>query len=155
MILAFVLSIGVLGVAQETSTDEQAILANVDKWVEAWNQGDAKAIVSLYTADADYVRPTGDTFKGQQEIEDCITELMTNPYKGSKLAVETTSVRFIKPDLAVGDSTYEFTDVPEVEGQKPPTSGMATSVMVKQGDQWLIVAHRVRVPTLPPGSAPE
>ncbi|MFQ5789721.1 MAG: SgcJ/EcaC family oxidoreductase, partial [Acidobacteriota bacterium] len=93
---------------------------------------------------------SGEAAKGQAAIEEILAGFLSGPYKGAQLTVETTSIRFIKPHLAVSDSRWEVSDVPEAEGEQPPTKGLSTTVLVKEDDQWKLAAHRSRVPFSPP-----
>ena len=71
-------------------------------------------------------------------------------FSGSKISIESQAVHFVKPDLAVADSVWEFSDLPKADGPAPPSKGQATVVAAKQADgQWKIVAHRSRIPQSP------
>jgi uncharacterized protein (TIGR02246 family) len=79
-------------------------------------------------------------------------DLMSTMFEGTKISIQMTATRFVKPDLAVGDSAWEITGLPEMEGETPPSKGTSTVVAVKQDGQWLITSHRSRVPAAPPGT---
>lgn len=136
--------------AQEVSEDQKNIDRLATQWADAWNSQDIKAIAGLYTFDADYIAFTGEAFKGREAIEQTFAELSSGIFKGTKITIEMTGIHFIKPDLAVGDSSWALTDLPETEGETP-TTGTSTVVVTKQDDQWLIAAHRSRIPAAPPG----
>jgi uncharacterized protein (TIGR02246 family) len=153
VLAALVLAAGFAAVvvAQEASGDEEAVRALADQWQDAWNAGDMDAIGALYTDDADYVNVFGESAKGREEIQASFSETST-AYKGAKISIETTSVQFIEPDVAVSDSVWEMTGLPE--GTEAPSKGQSTAVVVKKDGDWKIVAHRARVPA-PPLLAPE
>jgi uncharacterized protein (TIGR02246 family) len=136
----------------QSTEDQEAISAIAPQWAEAWNRGDAKAIGDMYTDDADYVEMTGQSFKGREAIEAAFADMMATMFEGTKISIEMTATRFIKPDLAVGDSNWEITGLPETEGEAPPSKGTATVVAVKQDGKWLITSHRSRIPVAAPGS---
>ena len=138
--------------AQESTEDQEAVNALAPQWAEAWNRGDAKAIGDMYTDEADYIETTGQAFKGREAIVTAVAEMMSTMCEGTEISIEMTSTRFIKPDLVVGDSNWEITGLPEAEGEAPPSKGTATVVAVKQDGQWLITAHRSRIPAAAPGS---
>ena len=155
VILAFAGGFGALIFAQDTSADEEAVNMIAQKWAEAWNTGDMKAVAGLYTTDADYIGFTGEAVKSREEIEKTFTEMSSAAFKGAKISIQEPSIRFIKPDLAITDNTWEITDLPETEGEPPPASGLSTTVSVKQDGQWLIAVHRTRVPPAPPSTSQE
>ena len=136
--------------AQDASDDEEAVKSIAATWVEAWNAGDMKAVGDLYTDDSDYVDLFGQSLKGRTDIEASFSEVKSATYEGAKLSIETKAVHFVKSDLAVSDTVWEVSDLPEAEGPAPPSKGQATIVVQKQADgQWKIVAHRTRVPQSP------
>ncbi len=140
--------------AQESTEDQEAVSALAPQWAEAWNRGDAKAIGDMYTDDADYIEMTGQAFKGRAAIETAFADMMATMFEGTKISIEMTATRFIKPDLVVGDSNWEITGLPEMEGEAPPSNGTSTIVAVKQDGQWLITSHRSRILAAAPGSDP-
>ncbi|MGD8895391.1 MAG: SgcJ/EcaC family oxidoreductase [Acidobacteriota bacterium] len=138
-----------LVVAQETTDEEAALKAVGSQWADAWNAGDMTAVGALYAEDADYVNFFGQSFKGREQIEASFAEVHEGVYKGSKISIETTAVRLVKPDVAISDSAWEMTGLPEVEGPAMPSKGLSTAVMVKQDGEWKIAAHRTRVAAAP------
>ena len=139
-----------IALAQDVEADEKAIKATVDQWVAGWDGGDIAAVAALYAEAADYVDLYGQRHEGRAAIQKAFTDVNAGPYKGTKLKLTTISVRFVTPTLAVSDSKWEMTEMPETEGEAAPAKGLSTAVMVKQGEQWLITAHRSRVPFTPP-----
>ncbi len=140
--------------AQESTEDQEAVSALATQWAEAWNRGDTQAIGDMYTDDADYIDTAGQAFKGREAIEASFAELMSTVFEGTKISIQMSASRFIKPDLVVGDSNWEITGLPEVEGEAPPSKGITTIVAVKQDGEWLITSHRSRILVAAPGSDP-
>jgi uncharacterized protein (TIGR02246 family) len=127
------------------ASDEDGVKAIGQAWAEAWNAGDMDAVAALYADGADYVSFFGDTFSGVPAIQAAFAETHSAAYKGSKIEIETVAVTFVKPDIAISDSTWKLTGIP-AGGPPLPTEGQSTAVAVKQGDTWKIAAHRARVP---------
>ena len=148
-VLALATGVAGLVAAQETSDEEAAVKMVASQWADAWDAGDLTAIGALYTEDADYVNFYGQSVSGRAQIEASFSEVHATVYKGSKIAIETTAVRLVKPDVAISDSVWEMTGVAEGEGPKIPTKGGSTAVMVKQDGEWKIAAHRTRVAAAP------
>jgi uncharacterized protein (TIGR02246 family) len=148
-VMALAASFGITALSQDTAAEAEAIEMQATKYEEGWNNGDVQAAASIYAPDADIIDFMGRSYKGREEIEKSIAEVLTM-YEGSQIKLERTSIRFIKPDLAVWDGTWELTGVPEVEGPAPPTKGLSTVVAVKQEGQWLIAYGLSNVPPQPP-----
>jgi uncharacterized protein (TIGR02246 family) len=149
------LAVGTRALSQDMSAEEKAVDAVAQRWAEAWDKGDLKAVSALYTADADFTDISGKLSKGPAEIEKALAQLRTTMYEGSKLTIQRTAIRFLKPSLAVVDGSWELSGAPKTEGPAPPSKGTYTTVMVKQDDQWLLAAHRSRIPFSPPATSPQ
>jgi uncharacterized protein (TIGR02246 family) len=149
VVLALATGVAGLAVAQEATDDEAAVKMVASQWADAWNAGDMKAVGALYAEGADYVNFFGESVAGPEQIEASFAEVHATVYKGSKIAIETTAVRLVKPDVAISDTAWEMTGLPEVEGPKVPSKGGSTAVMVKQDGEWKITAHRTRVAAAP------
>ena len=145
---AAALAVLVLAVAlapAASAGDEDGVKAIGSAWAEAWNAGDMDAVAALYAEGADYVNFFGETFSGVPAIQAAFAEINSTVYEGTKIEVETVAVSFIKPDVAITDSEWKLTGIPD--GAPPlPTAGQSTVVAVKEGDAWKIAAHRARVP---------
>ena len=54
------------GIGQpKTETDEQAIVAVIDRFVDAWNRHDAKAFAAVFAEDADFTNWRGTGASGR------------------------------------------------------------------------------------------
>jgi uncharacterized protein (TIGR02246 family) len=138
---------------QGTPADEAAIRKIADQFALAWGKGDAKSLAALYTTDADYVSSTGLMAKGRAEIEKAYITQLSGVYKGTTLKNAITNVRFLKPDVAITNGTFEVTGLRGPDGKEaPPRKGININVLVKQNGQWLITALRAWVPASPAGS---
>jgi uncharacterized protein (TIGR02246 family) len=97
--------------------------------------------------DADYVGSTGVTANGRAEIEKAYVTQLSGVYKGTTLKAAVTNVRFLKPDVAIANGTFEVAGVRGSDGREAsPRKGMSTSILVKQNGQWLITALRAWLP---------
>ena len=157
MILTAGFALTVMGapaLGQGTPADEAAIMRVAEQFPPAWAKSDAKALAALYTADADYVSSTGLMARGRAEIEKAYITQMSGAYKGTSLKNATTNIRFLKPDIAITNGTFEVTGLRGPGGQEAaPRKGINTSILVKQNGQWLITALRAWIPPSPPGQA--
>jgi uncharacterized protein (TIGR02246 family) len=138
----------------QSAADETAIRKVTEQFAPAWAKGDDKSLGALYTADADYVSSTGLVAKGRTEIEKAYATQFTGVYKGTSLKAGVTNVRFLKPDVAIVNGTFEVSGMRGSDGKEvPPRNGISTSVVVKQNGQWLITALRAWIPPAAPARA--
>jgi uncharacterized protein (TIGR02246 family) len=133
--------------AAGTPPDEKAMAERSKSLIDAFNRGDAKALAEFWTPDGDYMDELGQLYKGRKAIEDSFVKLFAAG-KGAKLHVYRTSLRFVRPDLAIGDGLFEVAP----PNGAPPTAARYTSVQVLQDGKWLIASLREAVAT-PPNSA--
>ena len=82
------------------AADEKAIRATADEFVKAFNSGDAKAIGTEWSVDAEYVDELGELHRGRASIEDYYAKLLKE-HKGATIAVKIESIRFLGPDVAI------------------------------------------------------
>lgn len=124
-------------------TDEELLHQLAADFVTAWNAADATAVAALWTEDGDTLNQTGH-HKGRAAVEESYRQSFEGPFKGTTVAVETTSVRFLQPDVAIADGTYAISGFPE--GVDVPGAGLWTNVNLKVDGQWLIACSRPMVP---------
>jgi uncharacterized protein (TIGR02246 family) len=134
-------------------SDEDMIKERVDAFVAAWSNGDAEAIGVLFTEGADLIGPVGDRHHGRDAIVARYSELFQTMYQGAKVSISMTSTRFLKPDVAVVDGSFEITGMKSADGaEMPPMTGLYTNVTVKQDGSWLIHCSRPMVPVKESGT---
>jgi uncharacterized protein (TIGR02246 family) len=128
------------------SADEEALQKRAESFVATFNKGDAKALASFFTHDADIVDPEGRQIQGRKAIEETYTKLFDQT-KGAKLFIRINAVRIAKPDLAFEDGTTEM-----VSPQAPPSAARYSVVYVKQDGQWYLASVREAI-AVPPNNA--
>ena len=125
--------------------DEAALRALMQSLAGCWASGDAKAYANLFTAEANYVAFDGVLQKGRAAIAAAHEPLFEKWLKGSRVAGEITSMRFLSPNVAliyaVGNTI--------LAGQSAPAANRAsiqTLVAVKRDGAWRFTAfHNTRV----------
>jgi uncharacterized protein (TIGR02246 family) len=128
-------------------SDEDMIRARTDEFELAVSNGDAKAIGALFVENSDLVDQAGTMHHGRAAIEERYQKLFEGPYKGAQANLEITSVRFVRPDIAIIDGTYELAGMKSAEGQDlPALKGMYTNVSVKENGQWMLHCSRPMLP---------
>jgi uncharacterized protein (TIGR02246 family) len=125
--------------AEDTANDKDkaAIAKNAEAFVEAFHNGDAKAVAAFWAPDGDYTDQTGRRLKGREAIEKAFKELFAEN-KGLKLRIDSASLRFLTADVAVEDGV---TAVLSPDGG-PPSRARYTTVHVKKDGQWLLGSVR-------------
>lgn len=117
----------------QPSADEAAIRAAVEAYVNAFNKSDAKALAALWSPEAVYINPiSGEQAIGREAIEEQFSAIFTGA-KGSKLAAQTDSVRFVSPNVAVEQGTATV-----VRPDESPEESQYTAVYVKRDGKWLL-----------------
>jgi uncharacterized protein (TIGR02246 family) len=128
-------------VAQHAESDqEEPVRRLIQKYVDAREASDPKAIEALFTIDADQLVSDGTWRKGRDElVRGMLESSKKNPAKRT-IAIE--SVRLLAPDVALADGRYT---------QKARDGGndrvMWTAITLKRGaDGWRIAAIRNMLP---------
>jgi uncharacterized protein (TIGR02246 family) len=116
---------------------KEAIGKNGEAFIEAFHKGDAKALAAFWTEDGDYTDQAGRHMKGREAIEKAFEGFFAEN-KDLKLRINSTSLRFVTPDVAVEDGTTEV--IPPDGG--PPSRARYTIVHVQKDGKWLLSSVR-------------
>ena len=125
--------------------DEAALQKKAEAFVEAFHKGDAQALAAFWTPDGDYTDQTGRQLKGREAIAKAFQELFTE-HKDLKLRIDSTSLRFLTPDVAIEDGT---TEVFSPDG--PPSRVRFATVHVRKDGNWYLGSVR-DAPFTPPSN---
>jgi uncharacterized protein (TIGR02246 family) len=132
-LLVSVTSLGTTVLGQEKAED--VIRATLQTYATAWNAGDAHGIADLYTTDADYTGYGSVMTRGRADIEKRYSELLAGVFAGTQVEVDVSSLRFIKPDVAIVDGSLNLTaNAPD--GTPQVSKGLFIAIMTQDGDQW-------------------
>jgi uncharacterized protein (TIGR02246 family) len=120
--------------------DEVGVNAVVQGFEDTWNRHDMDAFGKLFAADADFVNVRGVRWVGREEITKGHAAAHATISKTSTLKIETTTVRFLKPDIATTRTVCTLTGQVSPNGQVAPTrTTILTHVLVRADRHWLIV----------------
>jgi uncharacterized protein (TIGR02246 family) len=119
--------------ASGKAEDKAAIQKNGAIFVEAFQKGDAKAIAALWTTDGEYTDQTGRHIKGRDNLEKAFESFFAEN-KGLRARIESESIRFITPDVAIEKGISE---VLSPDGS-PPSRARYANVHVKKDGQWFL-----------------
>lgn len=129
------------------AADEAPIRAIIAEQVRAWNAGDARAFSASFAEDGSFTNIRGTVFYGHRAFEDRHAEIFRGFFKGSKLAMSASRIRFIRPDVAIVDVATELSGL---QGRTPPgvkarADGRIRTrlqeVFVKDQGRWQIASY--------------
>jgi uncharacterized protein (TIGR02246 family) len=132
--------------------DRQAIVAVVDRFLDAWNQHDARAFAAVFAEDADFTNWRGTGASGRSKIEESHAPMFATIFKISHQTHTAIKTRFIRPDVGAVDVNWEMTAAMDAQGNPPPgRKGLLNFVMAKNDEQWqFLVMHSLNLTALPP-----
>jgi uncharacterized protein (TIGR02246 family) len=117
-------------------------------YAEAFNKNDAKTTAAFWAPKGVYVdRDTGERTEGREAIQADFAKLFKE-HRGARLTANVTSVRFIKPDVAM----VEGVSTVFRPGEDPNESSFS-AVLVKEGTGWLIDSVQESDTPTPPTAA--
>src|SRR5262245_1334448 len=130
--------------APDRSADEAAIRANIEKFVKAYNDGDAKAVAALFTSEGRVIGKEGNQTIGRDGIAQTFADLFkSKPEKNIEVFVD--SIQFLGPDLAIELGTTKETYGPD----EPPEYDKYTVLHVKRDGKWQMALARDEEGPLP------
>ena len=137
------------GVSQQSkgdATDKEAIAKNAEAFIEAFHKGDAAAVAAFWTPDGDYTNQRGRHLQGREAIEKAFQSFFAEN-KGLTVRIESNSLRFVSPEVAIEDGTNYLIHPDGV----PPSRARYTVVHAKKDGKWLLSSVR-EAPFTPPGN---
>ena len=116
------------------SGEEKAIREIAQAFVTAFNAADAPAVAALFTDDAEVLLDQGEPIVGKEAIQARFADLFASTEEKTTIALETASIRFLSPVVAVeeGSSTITRPGDPAISEK-----GRYTVVYVKSEGKWL------------------
>lgn len=128
------------------SSEEQAIRAFNEAFVEAYNRGDAPALASMFAEDAEVFEADGARYRGRSLVEQRYADLFESE-PGSRLELSPEDFLMLSPEVAKEEGRSV---VSPAEG--PPVSHLYTALIVKRDGRWLLASVREEVdPLVAPG----
>lgn len=131
------------------SNDGEAasIRAKAQQYLEAKRSGNAAAIREFWTSSGDYVDAVGQVFKpGDLNPQ---TSAPTVPGSAAEAPVAQSSLRFITPEVAIEDGTYEM----GTDDDGSELAGRYTAIWVRSRGTWLLDSLREAMPLSPPANS--
>lgn len=124
-------------VADQTA-DEEAIRANVDSFVRAYNARDAKAIAALFLPEAQIIDEDGNTIQGREAIEQVFAEIFEDEPE-AKIEIALDSIKLIGTAFAVETGSTTTIAAP---GETPEHNRYTVAHVKTRDGRWLMALAR-------------
>jgi uncharacterized protein (TIGR02246 family) len=112
--------------------NEGAIQAAVESYTAAFNNRDLDGFLAHFADDADYLDHGGQQYREKVGLARLFKRSLAD-LKDQKLKTTITSLRFLRPDVAIADGKAEFTTT---DGASE--SGRFTAVWTRTDGKWLL-----------------
>lgn len=133
------LAISLVHASQQAAEDE--IRRIQERWDDAWNRHDIKALSALVAEDVRFVNVAGNVLNGRDEFEKLQTRTHATQFKDSVRTVTGTDIKFLSADIAVAHVRWGMKGDKDADGTpRPPRSGVMMQVLTKRDGVWTIVA---------------
>lgn len=119
------------------SADERAIRAAADAFARAYNAGQAHALASQFSEDAEVVDVEGVRTRGREAIEELLDATFRSE-PGVQIALTIDSLRFLSPDVAMEEGRNTVTRA----GGGAPSFRRHLVIHVKKDGRWQMSSVR-------------
>ena len=128
--------------------EKQQINIVIDSFYTAFRTDNFRDMSGYTTADINYIAPSGSWFRGRKQLQDSIQAVHEGMLKNTPVAVETMTVRFVTPDVAIVNLIDKMGAFYPPDGVNRGTNKvdgvrtMRTMVLVKQKGKWLLAQNQ-------------
>jgi uncharacterized protein (TIGR02246 family) len=121
----------------QNSQDKEAVKKVILAFQEDFNNGNFKHAVEYTTSDWEHINPLGGIDKGRDEILTTVRSVHQTFLKGVSMTIDTMSIRFITPEVAIADVIHKVSTFITPDGVKHENERhIKTYVVVKQKGKW-------------------
>lgn len=129
-----------LNLNAQTKADEEAVRKLPQAFCDAWAKHDGHELAKMMSDDVDFVTVATVYLHGRPDFEKFHVRLLSGRFKDSTITPLETTVRFMRPDMAVVHWSWKIAGDKNFDGTaRPPRFGMMTMVAEKRGDNWQVV----------------
>ena len=123
----------------QNSQDEQLVKKVVLAFQDDFNEGGFKNVKFYTTADWEHINPGGGITKGREEVLKEVRAVHQTFLKGVSLTIESITIRFLTPTVAIADVVHKSSEYELPQGVKHQNERqMKTYVIVKRKNIWLL-----------------
>jgi uncharacterized protein (TIGR02246 family) len=120
---------------------QKVIRQAMEKYQDAFNQGDARRVASFWSETGEYLTASGERIEGRDAVQAAYEALFAEG-KSFRLEAKTSRLGFAAPNVAVEEGTARLTCAGD-----PPAEAIYEAVHVKEDGGWKL--WRVREARLP------
>jgi len=124
----------------QTKADEEAVGKLPQAFREAWAKHDGHELAKIMADDVDFVTVATTYLHGRADFETFHARLLSGRFKESTITPLQTTVRFLRPDMAVIHWSWKIEGDRNMDGtaRQQPRYGMMTMVAEKRSGTWLV-----------------
>src|SRR5712691_9484585 len=125
----------------QTKADEEAARKLPQAFREAWAKHDGRELAKIMADDVDFVTVATGYLHGRADFEKFHMRLLAGRFKESTITPLQTTLRFLRPDMAVIHWSWKIEGDRNMDGtpRQQPRYGLMTMVAEKQSVTWLVV----------------
>lgn len=128
--------------ASAQSKKDEDVLRNLPQaFCDAWAKHDGHELAKLMADDVDFVTVATTYLHGRSDFEKFHARLLSGRFKDSTITQLQTTVRFLRPGMAVVHWSWKIEGDRSFDGalRHEPRFGMMTMVAEKRNGNWLVV----------------
>jgi uncharacterized protein (TIGR02246 family) len=124
----------------QTKADEEAVRKLPQAFCDAWAKHDGHELAKIMADDVDFVTVATTYLHGRADFEKFHARLLSGRFKESTLSPLQTTLRFLRPDMAVVHWSWKVEGDKNPDGTpRQPRYGLMTVVAEKRSGNWLVV----------------
>ena len=138
LILFLILNFSNTSIAQNLK-NEQLVKNVVVAFQNDFNDGGFKNIESYTTKDWEHINPGGGITKGREAVLKEVRAVHQTFLKGVSLTIESITIRFLTPTVAIADVVHQSSEYELPQGVKHQNERQRkTYLVVKKENKWLL-----------------
>ncbi len=125
----------------QSKADKEAVRKLPQAFCDAWAKHDGHELAKIMADDIDFVTVSTVYLHGRADFEKFHVRLLSGRFKESTLTPLQTTVRLLRPGMAVVHWSWKIEGDKNFDGgrRQEPRYGMMTMVGEKRGGTWLVV----------------
>ena len=136
LILFFILSFSNVSIGQN-SRNEQLVKNIVSAFQNDFNEGGFKNAEFYTTKDWEHINPGGGITQGRKAVLKEVRTVHQTFLKGVSLTIESITIRFLTPTVAIADVVHKSSDYELPQGVKHQNERQRkTYIIVKKKNKW-------------------